>query len=124
MLTGRKFILVLIMLWLPLQGAIAAIMPLCVQAKEMGASLDIPAVTVACDLHHDDDADKTATSNAADDATFSLPCESVHCFTSFSTLLPSAYAAPILAGNSSYALPFNSRFSSSFPQQPQRPPLA
>jgi hypothetical protein len=121
---GRKFILVLIMLWLPLQGAIAAIMPLCVQAKEIGASLDIPAVTAACDLHHEGDGDKAAASSAADDATFSLPCESAHCFTSFSILLPSAYAAPILASNSSYALSFNSRFTSSILQHPQRPPLA
>ncbi|MDQ3185727.1 MAG: hypothetical protein M3Q16_04560 [Pseudomonadota bacterium] len=121
--TGRKLVLVLIMLWLPLQGAIAAIMPLCVQAKEIGASLDIPAVTAACDLHHDGN-DKSAMSSAPDDSTFTLPCESVHCFTSFSTLLPSAYAAPLLVGNSSYAISFNSRFTSPILQQPQRPPLA
>lgn len=110
------------MLWLPLQGAIAAIMPLCAQAKEIGAKLEIPAVTAACDLHHDDD--EAMMSSVADEATFSLPCESVLCFTSFSSLLPSAYAAPILAGHAAYMIPFDSRFTSSILQQPQRPPLA
>lgn len=110
------------MLWLPLQGAIAAIMPLCAQAKEIGARLDIPAVTAACDLHHDDN--EAMMSTVPDEATFSLPCESILCFTSFSSLLPSAYAAPILAGHASYLIPFDSRFTSFILQQPQRPPLA
>jgi len=123
MQTGRKLVLVLIMLWLPLQGAIAAIMPLCAQAKEMGASLDIPTITAACDLHHDSN-DKPAMSSALDESTFTLPCEAAQCFTSFSTLLPSAYAAPLLAVNSSYAISFNSRFTSPILQQPQHPPLA
>ena len=61
----RKLLLVLIMLWLPLQGAIAAIMPLCVQAKQLGTSLDVPAVTTACDLHHDDDDGSTVNSGSA-----------------------------------------------------------
>ena len=65
MVSGRKLLLVLIMLWLPLQGAIAAVMPLCVQAKQLGASLDIPAVTAACDLHHDDGDSSTMNNGSA-----------------------------------------------------------
>ncbi|MEO7465192.1 MAG: hypothetical protein ABIV42_06940 [Nitrosospira sp.] len=112
------------MLWLPLQGAIAAIMPLCVQAKQLGASLDIPAVTTACDLHHDDDRSAMGDGGAPDNPVFNLPCESVPCFTSFSAMLPSAYAALIFAGDSSYSASFNSRFTSIILQQPQHPPLA
>jgi len=125
MVSGRKLILVLIMLWLPLQGAIAAVMPLCVQAKQLGASLDIPAVTTACDLHHDDDDRSTVNSGSASpDMTLNLPCESVPCFTSFSAMLPSANSTPIFTGGASYAASFNSRFTSAIPQQPQHPPLA
>ena len=116
--------LVLIMLWLPLQGAIAAIMPLCVQAKQLGVNLDIPAVTAACDLHHDDDRPAMGGGSAPDDPTFNLPCEIVPCFTSFSAMLPSAYAALIFVGDSSYSASFNSRFTSIVLQQPQHPPLA
>ncbi len=112
------------MLWLPLQGAIAAIMPLCVQAKQLGVSLDIPAVITACDLHHDDDRPVMGGGSAPDDPVFNLPCESVPCFTSFSAMLPSAYAALIFAGDSSYSASFNSRFTSIILQQPQHPPLA
>ena len=125
MLNKRKFLLVLLMLWLPLQGAIAAIMPLCVQAKQLGASLDIPAVTAACDLHHDDGGDSSTmnSGSASPDMTLNLPCESVPCFTSFSAMLPSAYAALIFVGDSSYCASFNSRFTSIILQQPQHPPL-
>lgn len=124
MVPGRKFLLVLIMLWLPLQGAIAAIMPLCVQAKQMGASLDIPAVTAPCDLH-DEGEEASATLNAADNMTSgNLPCESLPCYASFSTLLPATYASLISTGGSSYATAFDSRFTSAILQQPQHPPLA
>lgn len=130
MLTRRKILLVLIMLWLPLQGAIAAIMPLCVQAKQIGVSLDIPAVTGACDRHHEDDdqassrAHTDSTGSAPDNITSTLPCESLPCYASFSTLLPSAYSALISLGGYSYTVSFDSRFTSAILQQPQRPPLA
>jgi hypothetical protein len=125
MVSGRKLILILIMSWLPLQGAIAAVMPLCVQAKQLGASLDIPAATSACDLHHDDDDSSTVNSGSASpDMTLNLPCESVPCFTSFSAMLPSANSTQIFIGGASYAASFNSRFTSAIPQQPQHPPLA
>ena len=61
---------------------------------------------------------------APDDPVFNLPCESVPCFTSFSAMLPSAYAALIFAGDSSYSASFNSRFTSIILLQPQHPPLA
>ena len=125
MLNKRKFLLVLLMLWLPLQGAIAAILPLCVQAKQLGASLDIP-VTAACDLHHDNGGDSSTMNDgsASPDMTLNLPCESVPCFTSFSAMLPSANATQIFIGGASYAISFNSRFTSAILQQPQHPPLA
>ncbi len=118
------------MLWLPLQGAIAAIMPLCVQAKQIGVSLDIPAVTGACDRQHNDDdqagsqAHTYTTDSAADDMTSLLPCESLPCYASFSTLLPSAYSALISIGGDFYTVSFDSRFTSVILRQPQRPPLA
>ncbi|MDN5882173.1 MAG: hypothetical protein L0H75_09335 [Nitrosospira sp.] len=111
------------MLWLPLQGAVAAIMPLCVQAKQMGASLDIPAVTPPCDLH-DEGEEVSATHSAPGDMTSNLPCESLPCYASFSTLLPATYASSISTGGFSYAIAFDSRFTSAILQQPQRPPLA
>lgn len=111
------------MLWLPLQGVIAAVMPLCAQAKESGASLDMPVVTAACDLHHDDDK-KFSADGTHDEVAFNPPCEGVACFTSFSILLPSAHSAPIFIGGSAYAAAFDSRFTSTILQQPQRPPLA
>lgn len=124
------------MLWLPLQGAIAAIMPLCAQAKQIGVSLDIQAVTAACDLHHDEAGQSEASQSAGqsapqlhkdgapDNMMSSLPCESLPCYAGFTTLLPSAYPALIFTGGYSYAVSFNSRFTSFILEQPQRPPLA
>jgi hypothetical protein len=129
MLRIRTFVLVLIMLGLPLQGVLAAIMPLCAQAKnvEAGPDAQIPSVIIpsaAC-AQHDDTRHEPSVDNdgPANEANFSLSCDGVVCHISGNALPPSASLLN-LAGGHSYAISFDSRFTSSFPHQPQRPPLA
>jgi hypothetical protein len=136
MLRTRTFILILIISALPLQGALAAIMPLCAQARNMSAELEahmIPlssAIPVACGQHdsngyeqlhgsHGDD----GADGAANEAGFALSCDGVVCHISGNGL-PSVPAALNFTGGFSYPASFNSRFSSFILQQPQRPPLA
>lgn len=123
MLSGRKLILVLIMLWLPLQGVIAAVMPLCVQVKDIGVNLDTPPVTTIAGDHQHDACHKQPMDSTTDNVTSSLPCDGTPCNTC-STMILSAASTAILAGGSSYAVSFNSRFTSFVLEQPQRPPLA
>ena len=123
MLSGRKLILVLIMLWLPLQGVVAAVMPLCVQVKDIGVNLDAsPVATIAGDHQHDV-CHKQSMDSTMDNVTSNLPCDGTPCNTC-STMMLSASATAIPTGSSSYAVSFNSRFTSFVLEQLQRPPLA
>lgn len=132
MLRTRTFILILIILALPLQGALAAIMPLCAQARNMSAELEahiIPlssVIPVACGQHDSNDHEEFQGSHgddgAANEAGFALSCDGVVCHISGNGL-PSVPAALNFTGGFSYPVSFNSRFSSFVLQQPQRPPL-
>lgn len=129
MLRIRTFVLALIMLGLPLQGVLAAIMPLCAQAKnvEAGPDAQIPSVIIpsaACTQHGDTGPGPSVDNDGpANEANFSLSCDGVVCHIS-GNALPAAASLLNLAGGHSYAISFDSRFTSSFPHQPQRPPLA
>jgi hypothetical protein len=128
MLRTRTFVLILIMLGLPLQGVLAAIMPLGAQAKNTSAGLEaqtsstIPSV--ACAQHdymgHEPSVDNDG---GVDEATLSLSCDGVVCHISGNGLPPAASSLNFVGGHS-YTISFDSRFTSSIPRQPQRPPLA
>lgn len=125
----RRLVLVLIMLGLPLQGALAAIMPLCaqvMQARDSDAAREAvvhsPSST-ACSQHDADYQPQLHGNDGNTDAAFVLSCDGVVCHISGGGLPPVA-ASLNLAGAFSYAASFNSRFSSSLLPQPQRPPLA
>lgn len=131
MSSARTFTLLLIMLALPLQGTLAAIMPLCAQAKNMTANTSAeletgihPIATAApCSQHDIANHEQPASNNStADDMTFNLPCDGAVCHISASG--PPPAASPLnLAGGFSYSVPSDSRFASLALQQPQRPPL-
>ncbi|SDZ92975.1 hypothetical protein SAMN05216411_1038 [Nitrosospira multiformis] len=124
----RKLVLILIMLGLPMQGALAVIMPLCAQTKSMAASQetqirhsDFPAACSQHDTIHHDDSSSDMNDPARED--FVLSCDGAVCHIS-GTVLPSAATALNLANRFSYPALFDSRFTSFLLQQPQRPPLA
>ena len=141
MLRTRAFILILIMSALPLQGALAAIMPLCAQARNMSAGLEahiiplssvVPSAIppVACGQHDSNSHEQLhgghggyGDDGVANEAGFTLSCDGVVCHISGNGL-PSVPTALNFAGGFSYPFSFNSRFSSFILQQPQRPPLA
>jgi len=128
---ARTFTLILIMLALPLQGALAAIMPLCAQAKNTTPSTSVeleaasrPVATAApCSQHDVANHEQVAGNDSTtDDMTINLPCgDGVVCH--ISSGLPSAASALNLAGGFFYPVPSDSRFTSLTLQQPQRPPL-
>lgn len=133
MLQVRKLILALVILGLPLQGALAAIMPLCAQSKDAAtasketrssssASPDIPLAACA---QHDSEIRKipAKTDSAAPTLGFSFSCDEGICNISGNGLPPAASALNLARGFS-YAISFNPRFTSFFLLQPQRPPLA
>jgi hypothetical protein len=133
----RRLILTLVMLGLPLQAALAAIMPLCAQAESILAGQWTPAglggSAAPCSQHDTDSHDHSTNDGnegsdprgvgAADEAGLALSCDGAVCHISGNGL-PSAAAVLNLAGGLSYPAYFNSRFTSLIPEQPQRPPLA
>jgi hypothetical protein len=142
MLRTRTFIVILIISALPLQGALAAIMPLCAQARNMAAGLETPLISsimptaipaipaVPCTQHDSNSHEQLhggysndGDDGSANDAVFALSCDGVVCHISGNGL-PSVPVALNFTGGFSYPVSFNSRFSSFFLQQPQRPPLA
>ncbi|SCX46036.1 hypothetical protein [Nitrosospira sp. Nsp1] len=138
MLRTRAFILILIMSALPLQGALAAIMPLCAQARNMSAGLDahiiplssvVPSAIppVACGQHdsnsHEQFHSGLGADGATDEAGFALSCDGVVCHISGNGP-PSVTTSLNFAGGFSYPVSFNIHFYSFVLQQPQRPPLA
>lgn len=124
MLSGRNILLVLLMLWLPLQGALAAVMPLCAHEKNAGALLDTPVTATSNDQRHDACHDQSMNGATDNNAASSLPCDNcAPCHSCCNAPIPSAFSTAIPGGDSSYAASLNSRFTQFVPEQPQRPPL-
>lgn len=114
-LLTRKLLLICLMLWLPLQGYAATVMPFCAHSKHdqhasHQMSLQAHDDQSAHDQHH-------GTSNAPCDN-----CSLCH--------LCSAMALPLFAEQAKikpdtlFSIPPQAAFSPFFPEQPQRPPLA
>lgn len=133
-----NFILVLIMLALPLQSVLAAVMPLCSQASQAQRThmADQPETrthhsvsTETCSLHMLGDeetgqAKSGGNGNTTDmDTDLALSCDGNVCHISGNSL-PPASSTLNFAGGFSYAFLSAVLFSSIIPQQPQRPPLA
>jgi len=131
MLRVRTFLSILIILSLPLQGALAAIMPLCAQVRNISGGLenqiDHEVPSAACALHdssnHKQPDRQPVGDNPEGDADLFLSCDGVVCHISGNGLPPAASALN-LSGGFSYAILPISRISSLVLQQPQRPPLA
>ncbi len=116
----RRFILILIMLWLPLQGVFAAAVPLCTH-EEIAGTMNADVISAIDDhllpIHHEQPMDNNMTSNQE--------CEvNTLCHASCSTVITTACSTAILSGSSSYTVTFTHKPASHIPEQPQHPPLA
>lgn len=145
----RKLLLVLIMSWLPLQGAMAANMSLCTKDKDINIGLDTPApdaslsattgmmpcagenaMSASADTSDIANADQDANTShdlaqgVADEVASTPKCDGTPCQASCTAPIPSAASTTAFADASSYAVLFNSRFSLLVLEQLQRPPLA
>lgn len=107
------------MLWLPAQGAIAAILSVCVQ-ENFNRYDDKSVITI--DSHHHEGCHKE-TSDNNNHLLANLPCNDTTCDTYSHTPIMRDCAATLLANNHSDVPIFNPGFISFIPEQPQRPPL-
>lgn len=114
-----KWILVFFMLWLPAQGAIAAILSVCVQ--ENFNRYDDKSV-IAIDSHHHESCHKQ-TSDNNNHMLANLPCSDTTCDAYSQTLILPDYIVAAPANNNSNMPIFHPGFLSFIPEQPQRPPL-
>ncbi len=116
-----KWLLVFFMLWLPLQGAAAAVLSVCVQEKNINSHHDKSTITI--DSHHHDGCHKQTADNTSDHLLASLPCDDTACDAYSNTPILSRYTAPMLTDDTSAITSLNPSFISFVPEQPQRPPL-
>lgn len=117
-----KWLLVFFMLWLPLQGAAAAILSVCLQEKNFNTDDGkSPAIT---DNHHHDACHKQAADNTTDHLLASLPCDDTSCNAYSNTPIMPTYTVSLLASDTSSVTSLNLDFISFVPEQPQHPPLA
>ncbi|WP_292993392.1 hypothetical protein [Nitrosomonas sp.] len=116
-----KWLLVFFMLWLPLQGATAAVLSVCVQEKSFPSHHEKSTVTI--DSHHHDACHKQTADNTTDHLLASLPCNDTACDAYSNTPILSGYTAPVLTNHTSAITSLHSSFISFVPEQPQRPPL-
>lgn len=116
----RRYFLILIMLWLPLQGVLAAAVPLCTHEENAG-TLNADVVSVIDDHLHTIGHEQPMNNNM----TSSQECETnTLCHASCSTVITSARSTAIPSNSSSYTVSLISNSISFIPEQPQRPPLA
>lgn len=113
---GRKLLLVLIILWLPLQGTMAASMSLCISAKP-----DKP-IGAAADQRHNDNHEHSMQ-DVKNEVTSNPQCDGGLCQSSCTAPIPSVASEAIFVDSPTYTLSFASPFTLLFPEQLQRPPL-
>jgi hypothetical protein len=132
----RLFVVALVMLGLPLQGALAAIMPLCTQAPQsaqphQGANLfpgseeqgHSSGHAAPCTQHDMDDVGESAPETIDQPDEMALACDGAICHISGSSL-PAFTPGISSTGGFSYPAASNIRFASLVLNQPQRPPLS
>ena len=117
---ARRLFLVLIMLWLPLQGAFAIVVPPCAHEENTNNkfnSVDIPIVGEQLHTNHNE---KLMSSNMVS----SQECEvNALCHISCSTFITLALSNEIPTNYISYNSVITAKPVSFIPEQLQRPPL-
>lgn len=133
---SRLFVVVLVMLGLPLQGALAAIMPLCTQAPQsaqLHQALDpFPGFETQnhssnpaspCTQHDTDNADESAPETIDQPDEMAATCDGAVCHISGNGL--PVFTTPVNStGGFSYPAASSVRFTSLILKQLQRPPLS
>ena len=122
MLRVRTFLSILIILSLPLQSALAAIMPLCAQARNISISggpenqIDHEVPSAACPLHDSSDhkqpqPDGQPGGDSTEGGTdLALSCDGVVCHISGNGLPPSASVLNLPGGVSYTILPISRNY--------------
>jgi len=115
-----RWLLVFFMLWLPLQGATAAILSVCAQ-ENSNRHVEKSAVTI--DDHHHEGCQKQAADNDTHHVLASLPCDDTSCDAYSNTPIPTGQTVLTLPIPARAISSPSSSFVSFVPEQPQRPPL-
>lgn len=123
-LSTCNWLLLFFMLWLPIQGAAAAVLSVCAEEKNLNSHHDKKlAITNTNDDHHHADCHKQATEYPIDHVLASIACDDTSCDAYSNTPIVPNYAASMPANKTSAVFALNSGLISFIPEQLQRPPL-
>jgi len=112
----RKFILLCLLLWLPLQGYAATLMPFCSHAQQHQMNQEHLHVLPDTDHVQQHHAPSSDANHACDDCSLCHMCGAL--------ALPSLTSDLQAVQNQVYGLQIQLAYTPHYPEQPQRPPLA
>jgi len=121
-LSACNWLLLFFMLWLPMQGAAAAVLSVCAEEKSLNSHHDKKLAITNADHHHAE-CHKQATENPIDHVLASVACDDTSCDAYSNTLIVPNYAASMSANKTPAVFSLNSGLISFIPEQLQRPPL-
>ncbi|MBX3630650.1 MAG: hypothetical protein KF908_12245 [Nitrosomonas sp.] len=117
---ARRLFLVLIMLWLPLQGAFAGVVPPCAHEEDTNNKFNFVDIPIVDERLHTNHNKQPMSSHMAS----SQECEvNALCHISCSTFIALAFSNEIPTNNISYNIAIIAKPVSFIPEQLQRPPL-
>lgn len=117
------WLLLFFMLWLPVQGAAAAVLSVCAEEKKLNSHHGTNLAININDDHHHADCHKQTTENPIDHVLTSIACDDTSCTAYGNTPIVPSCAASMSVYKTSAVFVLNSGLISFIPEQPQRPPL-
>ncbi|TXI17438.1 MAG: hypothetical protein E6Q62_08985 [Nitrosomonas sp.] len=106
------------MLWLPIEGGMAAVLSVCIEEKIFNDRFDKSSVAIS-NHHHDECHNQVEGGHVL----VNLSCDDISCDAYSHTLILLNSAVTMLVNNNSGKFIFHSSFISFIPEQPQHPPL-
>ncbi|MBL0011279.1 MAG: hypothetical protein IPP22_10345 [Nitrosomonas sp.] len=110
------------MLWLPMQGAAAAVLSVCAEKKSLNNHHD-KKLAITNDDHHHAACHKQETETLLDHVLSSVACDDTTCDAYSNTPIVANYVASMPANKIPVVFALKSGLISFIPEQLQRPPL-
>lgn len=118
----HKCLLIFFILWLPIQGAVAAILSVCIQEISISHNPNQVSVTIDSPYHHHEGCHKQ-NDDTTEHLLSSLPCTDHSCDAYSNTPILRDHSIPLITFKRTALTPYNSVFFFYIPEQPQHPPL-
>lgn len=118
-----KWLLIFFMLLFPIQGAVAAILSVCIQETNILHNSDQPQTAVDNSHHRHDEGCHKQTEDTVAHFVNSLPCDDHSCDVYSNMPILRNFSLALITFKRAVPPPYTSTFFFYTPEQPQHPPL-